>query len=397
MSHVPRVKRAHPDLLCFSHLRWGFVYQRPQHLLSRFARQARVFFFEEPVLGDDPEPRLEASSGAPGVTVLRPVLPAGLDVRQREPEQARLLDQLLRDHEIRDYVCWYYTPLAMRFTAELEPRAVVYDCMDELSAFEGAASDMRQRERELLARADLVFTGGRSLYEAKRSLHPSVHAFPSSVDVDHFRRARSVAKGDEPEDQARLPRPRVGYAGVIDERIDLELVEFLARTRPDWQLVFVGPVVKIDPGRLPRRPNIHYLGQKPYESLPLYLSGWDVAVLPFARNAATRFISPTKTPEYLAAGRPVVSTPIRDVVRPYGELGIVRIAGQPADFERAVDGAMRHDAGNLGLSRAVEAVLRDMSWERTWAGMNELLSDRLKPPSGPRGASSLARAGELRP
>jgi UDP-galactopyranose mutase len=224
-----------------------------------------------------------------------------------------------------------------------------------------------------------------------------VHAFPSSVDVDHFRRARSVAKGDEPEDQARLPRPRVGYAGVIDERIDLELVEFLARTRPDWQLVFVGPVVKIDPGRLPRRPNIHYLGQKPYESLPLYLSGWDVAVLPFARNAATRFISPTKTPEYLAAGRPVVSTPIRDVVRPYGELGIVRIAGQPADFERAVDGAMRHDAGNLGLSRAVEAVLRDMSWERTWAGMNELLSDRLKPPSGPRGASSLARAGELRP
>jgi UDP-galactopyranose mutase len=369
--------RAHdpstPDILCLSHLRWSFVYQRPQHLMSRFGRTRRVIFCEEPIFGETENPRLELTSVAEGVFAARPKLPSGLEPETVDIAQKLLLHGLLREMEVEDYVLWYYTPLALRFTSDLAPLAVVYDCMDELSGFKGAAKELPERERQLLARADVVFTGGRSLYEAKRRLHPSVHAFPSSVDVAHFAKARSLGKGDEPADQAALPRPRVGYLGVIDERLDQDLVDYVARYRPDWQVVLAGPVVKIDPDRLPRRPNIHYLGQKSYDSLPGYLAGWDAALLPFALNDATRFISPTKTPEYLAAGCPVVSTPIQDVVRPYGEMGVVRIAGSPDAFVREIACAIARDRADAARTRAVDAVLRGLSWDRTWSAMDALL------------------------
>lgn len=373
-DHVPFTPTADtsPDLICFSHLRWNFVFQRPQHLMTRCARDRRVYFFEEPIDADGCAPRLDVSISN-GVRVAVPHLPAMADGIERRELQRRLLDELMAMERLTDYVLWYYTPMALEFSDHLAPAAVVYDCMDELSAFAHAPAALKDREAELMRVASLVLTGGQSLYEAKRGQHPSVHAFPSSVDVEHFARARRLT--DDPPDQAVVPRPRLGFFGVIDERMDIELLAGVADARPDWQLVLLGPVVKIDSSKLPRRPNIHYLGAKTYQELPHYVAGWDVALLPFARNEATRFISPTKTPEYLAAGKPVVSTTIRDVVRPYAHLGLVRIADTVDEFVAACEGALREDASER--LRKADVFLRQTSWDGTWARMRSLVDAAL--------------------
>jgi UDP-galactopyranose mutase len=364
-----------PDLVCLSHLRWNFVFQRPQHLLSRLtASFRRVFFVEEPVETEGPA-HLAVRTEPCGVTVAVPHLPPTHlhDPLVSQTTQRALLDELLAREEIAEFVLWYYTPMALAFSAHLEPRAVVYDCMDELSAFAGAPPELCARESLLLAGADLVFTGGRSLYESKRDKHPSVHCFPSSVDVAHFQKARH--QGVEPGDQAVIPGPRIGFAGVIDERMDLPLLAGMAAARPDWHFVLLGPVVKIDPAHLPRTENIHYLGMKAYDELPRYMAGWDVAMMPFARNESTRFISPTKTPEYLAAGRPVVSTSIRDVVRPYAAKKLVHIADAPDAFVGAIELALSTD---LEEHRArADRFLADLSWERTAAEMRALIEEVL--------------------
>jgi UDP-galactopyranose mutase len=354
--------------VCVSHLRWDFVFQRPQHLLTRCARLHRVFYVEEPIETDGPA-TIDVLVRQHGVRVAVPRLPASLPRTQAAVLQLRLLRELFREHAIKDYILWYYTPMALEFTRGLKPRGVVYDCMDELSGFAGAPPEMREREQELLARADVVFTGGQSLYESKRHSHPNVHAFPSSVDVEHFARARMPQA--DPDDQAAIAHPRIGYFGVVDERLDLDLLARVAAARPSWQLVVVGPVAKIDPGLLPDAANIHYLGPKKYEELPSYLAGWDVALLPFAHNDATRFISPTKTPEYLAAGKPVVSTSIRDVVRPYGITGLARIADTPQDFVAAVEAALGEDGAER--LREADAFLTQTSWDGTWTRMYRLL------------------------
>jgi UDP-galactopyranose mutase len=226
----------------------------------------------------------------------------------------------------------------------------------------------------------VVLTGGYSIYEAKRDRHHNIHPLPSSVDVDHFSRARALDA--EPADQASIPRPRLGFFGVIDERMDIDLVAAVAAARPSFQLVLIGPVVKIDPATLPRLPNIHYLGQKTYDELPAYLAGWDVALLPFARNESTRFISPTKTPEYLAAGKPVVSTSIRDVVRPYGAMGLVRIADSPEDFIREVEMSLAEPRGEKIAQ--IDQFLGQMSWDKTWARAEELLNAAMTARRGAR-------------
>jgi glycosyltransferase involved in cell wall biosynthesis len=369
------------DLICLSHLRWNFVFQRPQHLMTRFARERRVFFFEEPVPSDGPE-RLVVERSAEGPYVATPHLPARLGEREAADAQRALLDAMLAEHGVTRYALWYYTPMALPFTRHLAPRAIAYDCMDELSAFANAPAAVLRRERELLARADVIFTGGHSLHEAKRRLHRNVHPFPSSVDVPHFAAARRPAQ--DPPDQRGVPRPRVGFFGVVDERMDLALVEAVARARPDWHLVVLGPVAKISPAALPRAANLHWLGQKRYEELPGYVAGWDVAMMPFALNEATRFISPTKTPEFLAAGRPVVSTPIRDVVRPYGDRGLVRIADGPDAFVGAIAESLAMD--RAAWLPAVDAFLSTMSWDATWRGMRNLLDA----PAGVRSAASSA-------
>lgn len=357
------------DLVCLSHLRWDFVFQRPQHLMSRGAKERRVFFIEEPIFDAD-APHLTVSVSSEGVHVAVPHLPHSDDV---EVQQKALLGAFFAEQNIERYVLWYYTPMALGWIPPLTPLATVYDCMDELSAFHGAPPVLVERERELFGQADLVFTGGQSLYEAKRTQHAHVFPFPSSVDVPHFAQARQASV--DPEDQRELPHPRLGFFGVIDERLDLELLDSIACLRPDWQWIILGPVVKIDEATLPRHANIHYLGGKKYAELPSYLAHWDAALLLFARNKATRFISPTKTPEYLAAGRPVVSTSIRDVVRPYGEQELVAIADTPEAFVAACEAALTEN--NPERQARVEAFLAGISWDRTWRQMADLIGDRV--------------------
>jgi UDP-galactopyranose mutase len=323
---------------------------------------------EEPVF-DASEAWLEARLPEDGLTVVVPHLVVGSSPDETDHALEQLVLRLLASHSIQDYVLWYYTPMALGFTRALTPRAVVYDCMDELASFAGAPSELPAREAELIARADLVFTAGESLHAAKRDRHGDVHCFPSGVDVAHFALARDPRP--DPAAQRQIPRPRLGFFGVIDERMDLELLGALADLRPDWQFVLLGPVVKIDPETLPRRANIHYLGPKSYADLPTYVAGWDVGLLPFARNEATRYISPTKMPEYLAAGLPVVSTPIRDVVDPYGAQGLVRIAEEPTAFARACEQAMEENTA--ARLRRVDAFLTESSWDYTWTDMRELI------------------------
>lgn len=315
--------------------------------------------------------RLEVRETDTGVHVVVPHLPEGL--RSEIAITAVMKEMTYRlflDHAIDDYVFWYYTPMALSFTRHFTPLASVYDCMDELSAFKGASTLLPQLEKELFQRVDLVFTGGQSLYEAKRNQHRAVYAFPSSIDASHFGKARKA--GTDPSDQANIPHPRLGFFGVIDERFDRELLDQVASRRPDWNFVIVGPIVKIDPETLPQHANIHYLGAKKYDELPAYLAGWDVALLLFARNDSTRFISPTKTPEYLAAGKPVISTSIRDVVRPYGEMKLVEIADAPDEFIYAAEKILSRSNGVEWLAR-VDAFLANVSWDKTWKQMSDLI------------------------
>jgi glycosyltransferase involved in cell wall biosynthesis len=365
-------------LLCFSHLRWNFVFQRPQHLMSRFARQMTVVYWEEPVeIGPKETAYLQVrqADDAANVRVVVPHLPEGMPEGAREGALKRLLDAHLASHK-GQLVAWYYTPMMLPFSKHITPDVTVYDAMDELSKFKFAPEHLLDYEQELIDRADIVFTGGSSLYEAKKGRHDNVHCFPSSVDRAHFAKAR--AHLFDPADQEDLPKPRLGFYGVIDERFDIELLDKAAAMRPDWTFVMVGPVVKIGEDELPRRHNICYLGSKTYEQLPAYLSGWDVALMPFAMNESTEFISPTKTPEYLAGGKPVVSTPIRDVVRHYGKLEGVQIASTAEEFVAACEKALElsRDPERGWLAEA-DLMLSASSWDTTQARMAGLVAELL--------------------
>ncbi len=364
-----------PDRLpvvVLSHLRWNFVYQRPQHVLSRLAASRPVLFVEEPVHDPRARPHAELARPQPNVLVCRPHTPVSAPgfVDAHLPVLHGIIDELVRSEHIDDFVLWTYTPMPMPLVRKLGPLAIVYDCMDELSAFLGSPPELVPRERELFRVADLVFTGGPSLYRAKRDLHPAVHCFPSSVDVAHFARARDGLR--EAADQAPLPRPRLGFYGVIDERLDLRLLDALATSHPEWQIVMIGPTVKIDPAVLPRRPNITYFGQRSYDDLPAYLAGWDVCLLPFALNDATRFISPTKTLEYMAAEHPIVATPITDVAEPYRTL--VYLGETPREFVAACEHAL--DAGEAerrARAGGMRRTLAGTSWDATVAAMDRLI------------------------
>jgi UDP-galactopyranose mutase len=358
-----------PAIFVFSHLRWDFVFQRPQHLMSQLATFYPIVFIEEPVYSSG-ESFFKISTPAPGITIYQPHTPIAMPGFHDDqlPQLRKLLRQLTADYD--DHIAWFYTPMALPLLQELHPRVVVYDCMDELSAFRNAPKQLVQRENALLKVADLVFTGGPSLYAAKRERHPNVHCFSSSVDVAHFEQALDRANS-HPAHKS-IPGPRLGFYGVIDERFDTELIAHLADAHPLWQIVLVGPVVKIDPASLPRRTNIHYLGQYPYEALPQFLAGWDVCLLPFALNESTRFISPTKTLEYMAAELPIVSTPITDVARPYGD--IVAIAADAPAFVAACEDALLA-APEQHAERVVKMreVLSNTSWKNTALRMRDLI------------------------
>ncbi|TFW34677.1 FAD-dependent oxidoreductase [Massilia horti] len=358
-----------PTVVVFSHLRWDFVFQRPQHLLSRLAQHYPILFVEEPE-HDAGEPFMEQSHPAPNVTVCRahtPVAAGGFHDDQI-PLVQPLLARLLAPGE--PVIAWFYTPMALPLLQGLEPSLVVYDCMDELAAFKNPPRQLLQRETALLNLADLVFTGGPSLYEAKRNRHPNAHCFPSSVDVAHF--AAALDRSRSHPAQEAIAHPRLGFYGVIDERFDTALVAAVADAHPEWQVVLVGPIIKIGRGELPQRPNIHYLGQQPYQALPDFLAGWDVCLLPFALNEATRFISPTKVLEYMAAELPIVSTPINDVARPYGH--VVAIAEDAPRFIAACEAALalRPDE-RAAMAVKMREIVAATSWDQTVECMRELI------------------------
>jgi UDP-galactopyranose mutase len=370
MNHIS-YPTGQQDLICLSHLRWNFVFQRPQHLMSRFARERRVFFIEEPIRGSGASRIQTAVCPQTGVHVVTPHL---------TPEQGnevleQMLSNFLHSNVARPPILWFYTPMALAsFPSSIRAEAVVYDCMDELSMFRGAPKELQFFEDRLFGLADLVFTGGVMLGKAKRHLHPSVHAFPSGVDFSHFARARTMPREYAEHDKSE--QPRLGYAGVIDERLDLPLLDEVAAKKPEWQFIMIGPTAKICPETLPRRRNIHWLGMKDYKVLPNYFAAWDVGIMPFALNDATRFISPTKTPEYLSAGLPVVSTSIQDVVQPYGQLGLAWIASTADEFVSAAEQGMVTASDPAWRMRA-DRFLEGLSWDSVWGRMNGLLSQVL--------------------
>ena len=363
-----------PLFVCFSHLRWDFVWQRPQHLLSRAAKAYRVLLVEEPLYEPGIAPYISVTTRPQGITVAVPILPTGIAPARAIAAQRDLVDRLLAREPEPPQVLWYYTPMALAFTSHLEADLCVYDNMDELSLFSGASQELIDFEAELFSRADIVFTGGASLYEAKRTRHRNMHAFPSSIEFEHFAKARRPGARD-PRDQDGIPHPRLGFFGVIDERMNLDLVREVAALRPDWHLVMIGPTAKIDPAKLPQADNIHWLGPKAYSELPHYLAHWDVGFMPFALNEATRFISPTKTPEFLAAGVPVVSTPITDVIRPYGDKGLVEIASTGAEVVSKAEALLARP--KPAWLHKVDRHLAAGSWDKTWAGMHSIMLEGL--------------------
>ncbi|MBC7946324.1 MAG: glycosyltransferase family 1 protein [Chitinophagaceae bacterium] len=362
------------DLICFSHLRWNFVYQRPQHILSRMAKHFRILFVEEPIFDTD-KPYLDTKENSEKVWVIVPHLQQGLAEDEINNLQESLLQNFFEYFGVKKFIAWYYTPMALGITGSFSPDLVVFDCMDELSAFKNAPPLLIQREKELLANADVVFTGGSSLYEAKKDRHPEVYLFPSSIDKKHFEKARSGNL--DLIDQMEIPYPRIGFFGVIDERMDIDLLREMANMKPEWQFIIIGPVVKIDPATLPTNSNIHYLGSKSYQDLPYYLSGWDVAMMPFAMNESTRFISPTKTPEYLAAGKPVVSTPVHDVVKSYGDTGLVEIAANAEEFIEGIQKSLDRKDNEQWLKN-VDEELATNSWDITCDKMLNIIQGKLK-------------------
>ncbi len=367
-----------PVILVLSHLRWGFVYQRPQHLLSRLAAQWQVLYVEEPVHGEGPA-RLEIRQVGPGLTLLVPHTPVaapGFCDEQITVVQ-ELLESWLKAQAVHVDVTWLYTPLALPLAQALSAGCLVYDCMDELASFKNAPAQLRLREDVVMQTAALVLTGGPSLFQARYTMNPNVHCLPSAVDAKHY--AAANLKPDSPHAleaerlQGHLARPRVGFFGVIDERLDLSLIEAVADAHPEWHLVMAGPVVKIDPATLPQRSNIVWLGMQPYERLPHLLAGWDLCLMPFALNEATRFISPTKTLEYMAGDKPVVSTPVHDVIALYGSAVEVAYGGA-RDFVDCCEKVLaERGASRYEREREMLAAVSTYSWDRSAKGVNDLL------------------------
>lgn len=362
------------DIVCFSHLRWDFVYQRPQHLMTRFARTKRVYYIEEPVCNAEYTNHLWINRIDEKLVILRPHLLQGLTEQDIANEQIVLLKEFFEEEGITNYLFWYYTPMAQSIGNHFNPAFILYDCMDELSNFKFAPATLKQLERELLRKADLVFTGGHNLYQAKKHSHPNIYPFPSSIEKEHFEKARIIK--NDPQDQRGIPPVKFGFYGVIDERFDIELLRQLAERKPEWHFVIIGPVVKIDPETLPQSANIHYLGSKSYQELPAYLSGWDIAMIPFLLNESTLYISPTKTPEYLAAGKPVISTSIKDVITPYGITNLVHIADTADEFIKAAEIELSNTNKTQWLSK-VDSFLSQNSWDKTWNRMMQHISATL--------------------
>jgi glycosyltransferase involved in cell wall biosynthesis len=370
------------NILVLSHLRWDFVYQRPQHLLTRFAKQCKITFLEEPLFDAPDKGYYTFSKRDENIVVVTPHVRDGLEAEELKEVLKALFNEYMQNKTLANYAFWYYTPMALEFSRKYIPDMVIYDCMDELSAFKFAPPRLKALEQELLKISDVVFTGGHSLYEAKKNQHANIHPFPSSIDKKHFAKARSIKSS--PPDQIATQQPKLGFYGVIDERFDVDLIKGIADARPDWQIILIGPVVKIDQNILPKNSNIHYLGPKSYQELPTYMADWNIALIPFLLNESTRFISPTKTPEYLAAGLPVISTAIKDVIDPYGKRKLVQTGNDANDFILAAEKllALTPEQRVQKLNK-VDHFLSLNSWDKTCDDMMEVMKNTLAHKSEP--------------
>ena len=394
------------NVVCVSHLGWNWVYQRPQHIMSRLAPEHQVLYVEEPRIRIGPtgvRRELVSADGLAGIvrhtyrsdadTFWKRIEEASPEVgghpsaTSRDIAEGTLMFDSFAQPDLEaavvahaadlpdaPMILWLYTPAALRFIDVLQPDVVVYDVMDDLTSFRFAPASLRRQRDELLERADVVFAGGPTLHDGVRTARPDAHLFPSGVDRAHFARAL-VPRLEAPPETANVRRPVIGYIGVVDERVDLDLIRATAELRPEWTWLIVGPVTKIEKHRLPSLPNIRYLGQQAYDDLPRFLRVFDVAAMPFALNEATRSISPTKTLEYLAARRPVVSTRVPDVVTMYGP--VVRLADDAAGFVQQVEAALAEDeAARARTSAAADALLDRYAWDRTVAQMHDIVGRR---------------------
>ncbi|PBJ10177.1 glycosyltransferase [Flavobacterium sp. ACN6] len=362
--HHLEQKAQHYDMIVFCHLRWQFVYQRPQHIISRMAQTMKVLFIEEPLYNDS----LKSSENLIIVNEMLHVLqPNTKDIESI----TRIISNYVKNKNIT--VGWFYSPSFSPLLGSFDFDTIVYDCMDELSLFKQAPAHLIDQEKYLMANADIIFTGGKSLYESKKQFNATVHCFPSSVDEQHFAQAlNGIALADDISD---IQHPIVGYYGVIDERIDLELLHETAKRLPNVSFVMIGPLAKIDETDLPKETNIHYLGMKSYNELPHYLKAFDIAMMPFALNDATKYISPTKTLEYMAAGKPIISTKIIDVIRDYSIC--VSLIETAADFCEEIN-FLLNKTDRLSMELEYYKILKKTSWDSTVEKMNLIVKSFAK-------------------
>ena len=347
------------DLIVFCHLRWQFVYQRPQHIISRMAKTMKTLFIEEPIYDSE-----NKNSG----TII--IVDSMLHVLQPNVKDIESIAGIIPDFVRNKNIPfgWFYSPSFSPLIEQLNFETVVYDCMDELSLFKGAPVHLINQEKYLMAQAEIIFTGGKSLYESKKQMHDNVYCFPSSVDEAHF--AKALNGIAIPEDIASIQSPIVGYFGVIDERIDLALLHTTALQLPNISFVMIGPLAKIEESDLPKEANIHYLGMKSYDELPHYLKAFSIAMMPFALNDATKYISPTKTLEYMAAGKPIISTKITDVVRDYSSC--VSLIETADEFCEAIT-FLLEKTDRLSLELEYHKILEKTSWDVTANKMKSLI------------------------
>lgn len=364
------ITQNYKDLLVFSHLRWEFVLQRPQHIINRLSKNHRVFFIEEPI-GYEPheEGTFKVIESSENVTILQPRIPHHKFTKRL----AGMVKALFDEHDIYSPLVWFYSPMFLPVLKKIPHSLVIYDCMDQLSAFKGAPPALLKNEKTLLDIADVVFTGGKSLFDDKKQYNENTHCFPSSVERTHFEKSFSP-KLEVPEDMKNIKGPVVGFYGVIDERLNPKLLGEVAKKLPHVSFVLIGPVVKIDPASLPQRDNIHYLGPKNYQELPQYLKYIDIAMMPFALNRSTKYISPTKTLEYMAALKPIVSTPIYDVVRDYAH--VVNVVSTPAQFAQAITKFLNETPEQKQLrEEKTKQIIDNTSWDKTVKSMEKIISE----------------------
>ena len=371
----------HFGIVVFSHLRWGFVWQRPQQFLSRFARKHPILFVEEPMFdaAEGMEPRVQMHAVMPNVTVACVHVPQSMSRSRQMPSLLRRLTQeaIGRINEnsgaFDQPLLWYYSPMDSAWSlGYIENRGVVYDCMDELSQFTGAPKRLTAHETRLMEHADIVFTGGYKLGDKKRKQHSNVHVFGCGVEFDHFNKAQDPTTVIPPE-IASMSRPILGWIGVVDERVDYDLLGKMARLRPDWSFVMVGPVVKVDQNLLPRAPNLFWMGGRDHKQAPNYCAAFDICMMCFALNPSTEFINPTKALEYMATGRPIISTRVRDVVQQWSD--VVYLANDAEEFVSQAEKALG-DARGQRVQRGLELAQQN-SWDARVNKMRGLIRDAI--------------------